>query len=209
MIKKFLILSFILPILASSVALADFNFPYSNIRLNLPLYEDPIPGIGVYYGSLAKGMSTAFWNPAGLTKIPTVEANAMIPFGSLSSSFSQNFKIEDNEFDAGSGFTNGIYFTDNMSDLTKQDRTATSTLGYNNPGATLNFDQAIKFNDWLAIGVKTLNPLEASWDIAGGIPVTSKYSSDLNNFSQDNLSITDGKLTYSVGGTDYTTSDKV
>lgn len=209
LMRKFLFFSVVLLIAASSAALADFNFPYSNLNLRLPIYEDPIPGIGIYYGSLAKGMSTALWNPAGLTKIPTVEATAIIPMGAFSSSFSQNFKIEDNEFDAESGFSNGIYFTDDPSDLVKKERTATSTVGYNNPGSSLEFDQAIKFNDWLAIGVKTLNPLDASWDIAGSIPITSKYSSDLNNFSQGDLSISNGYLTYNIGGTDYTTTSKV
>ncbi len=189
--------------------MADFNFPYSNLTLSLPIYEDPIPGIGIYYGSLARGMTSALWNPAGLTRIPTAEANAQIPLGKLVSSFSNNFKVEDNEFEAGSGFANGIYFTDDPSDLVKKERTATTLAGYNNPGSSLEFDQAIKFNDWLAVGVKTLNPLDASWDVAGSVPVTSKYSSDLNNFSQDNLSITDGKLTYTVGGIPYTSSDRV
>lgn len=209
LIRKFLFLSLLIFVSASSTAFADFNFPYSNLRLTLPIYEDPIPGIGIYYGSLAKGMSTALWNPAGLTRIPTAEANARIPMGAFASSFSQNFNIEDNEFEAGSGFSNGIYFTDDMSDLTKKERTMTSSIGYNNPGASLDFDQAIKFNDWLAVGVKTLNPLDVSWDVAGSVPVTSKYSSDLNNFSQDNLSITDGRLTYSIGGIPYTSADRI
>ena len=208
LIRKFLFLSLLIFVSASSTAFADFNFPYSNLRLTLPIYEDPLPGIGIYYGSLAKGMNTALWNPAGLTRIPTAEANARIPMGAFASSFSQNFNIEDNEFEAGSGFSNGIYFTDDMSDLTKKERTMTSSIGYNNPGASLDFDQAIKFNDWLAVGVKTLNPLDVSWDVAGSVPVTSKYSSDLNNFSQDNLSITDGRLTYSIGGIPYTSADR-
>ncbi len=207
--RKFLLFSIAFLIAASSPAFADFNFPYSNLHLNLPMYEDPIPGIGLYYGSLAKGMSTALWNPAGLTKIPTVEATAMIPMGAFSSSFSQNFKIEDNEFEAESGFSNGIYFTDDISDLVKKERTATSSIGYNNPGSSLEFDQAIKFNDWLAVGVKTLNPLDASWDVAGSVPVTSKYSSDLSNFNQGDLSITDGRLTYTVGGVPFTSTDRV
>lgn len=203
----FLVSVFVLALISS--ASADFNFPYSNLSLRLPIYEEPLPGIGAYYGSLSKGMNTVLWNPAGLTKIATAEAHATIPVGAFSSSFSNNFKIQDNEFEAGEGFSNGIYFTDDLSDLTKKERTATTTIGYNNPGSSLELDQAIKFGDWLAVGIKTVNPLDASWDIAGNIPVTSKYSSDLNNFSQGDLRITDGKLAYKIGGVYVETTDPV
>ncbi len=202
-----LVLVFVLALI--STASADFNFPYSNLRLRLPIYEEPLPGIGAYFGSLSKGMNTVLWNPAGLTKISTAESHATIPMGAFSSSVNHSFNIEDNEFEAGEGFSNGIYFTDDLTDLTKKERTATSTVGYNDPGTSLELDQAIKFGDWLAVGIKTVNPLDASWDIAGNIPVTSKYSSDLNNFSQDNLSINNGYLTYTIGGVPYTSTDKV
>lgn len=205
--KKFLILSFIILVAASSAAVADFNAPYSNIRLNMPIYEEPFPGIGNYYGALANGMKTALWNPAGITKIPTIEANITLPINFMSTSANKSFTISDNEFNAGgTGLTNGIYFTDDLSDLTKKDRKANGHFGYTDSGSSLVFDQAIKFNDWLAVGAKSLNPIDASIDIAGDVPMTSKYSADFNNFSQGGMSINNGFLTYtySSGGTSYT-----
>jgi hypothetical protein len=207
--RKIVVICFAIFLATVSAASADFNFPYSNLNLRLPIYEEPLPGIGAYYGSLSKGMNTVLWNPAGLTKIATAEAHATIPMGAFSSSFNKSFQIEDNEFDAGEGFSNGIYFTDDLSDLTKKERTATSTIGYNNPGSSLELDQAIKFGDWLAVGIKTVNPLDASWDVGGNIPVTSKYTSDLNNFSQGDLRITNGKLAYKIGGVYVETTDPV
>jgi hypothetical protein len=192
-------------------AKADFNFPYANIKLNLPVYDEPYIGLGNYYSSLSDGIKTVLWNPAGIMKIPTVEASATIPMAFGSFSFGKTTKVDDFDFSSGSGsLTTGIYWTDDQSDLVKKQRNMNSQLNYTNSGASLIFDQAIRFTDSFAFGVKALNPSEIRLDMAGDFPLTSQYTANfynITNYGGSGMSIDNsGKLTYtySSGGLNYT-----
>ena len=108
-VKLLCVLISLLTLIVGS-ANADFNFPYATINLNLPLYDEPFNGVGNYYSGLSNSIRTALWNPAGIAKMPTVEASATMPLSLGSNSFVQTVKVEDFDFAAGStGLSTGVF----------------------------------------------------------------------------------------------------
>lgn len=202
------VLSFFLLV---SSALADFDFPYANIRAGLPVYEEPFDGMGNYYGALSCGIRTVLWNPAGILRIPTVEANATFPLKLGSYSFTRTTGVEDTDFTAGaSSLTMGVFWTNDLSDLTKQERDMSSRVNDSSSGVPFMFDQALRINDNMVVGVKTLGPINVESDMAGDFPMTAQYTANFINISDYGgkgvSTDTNGKLTYtySSGSLSYT-----
>src|SRR3989344_5425405 len=98
---KALIFPALIVISLSGVSGAVINFPYGNISMNFPVYSDPYPGLGSYYSALSNGVTTSLWNPAGIMKIATVEADATIPFNLGNFSYTRAMQIDDSDFAAG------------------------------------------------------------------------------------------------------------
>lgn len=188
----------------SGLSFAALNFPYANLRTNLPIYEEPLIGMGNYYTGLAKGTATALWNPAGIMKVQTVEANASVPFSFSNASWNKSFKMSDFDFNAGSGINTGVYFTNDMSDLTKKDRDFLGSIDYAADKQPLAFDQSIRINDMFAFGVKTVKAVSVGWDMIGSAPMTAQYVTDfkgINNYNNSGVSIDNtGKITYNFSG---------
>jgi len=210
-LKKIAGLAFVLFLMIQAPAPADINFPYTNLKGNLPVYEEPFNGMGNYYSSLSNGIRTVLWNPAGIMKIPTVETSATFPLRLGSFSFTRKTNIEDTDFTAGaSSLVMGVYWTNDLGDLTKKTRSMFSQVNDTSGGATFLFDQALRFSDNFAVGVRALGPIDIQSQMAGDFPLTSRYTASFKNvtdYGGKGVSTdVNGKLsyTYSSGSLNYT-----
>lgn len=197
---------------------ADLNYPYGRVSLKLPPSENPYPGLGNYYSTLAKGMKSVLWNPASLGKLKLSEASisTVLAMGSYDMTKTSSVEEKGGTFEVGAGTAGGkatmdyaLFFrpysaVTGIGTATKEVEIQ-SDLNYATSSTGINFSVAQRINDWLIIGFASNNPLEANLDLAGNFPVTGRMSMDLKGKSMGDMVITnDGKLKYtftSPGGT--------
>jgi len=190
---------------------ADLDFPYMSIKMSLPPTEDPIPGLGSYYTTIAKGMKSALWNPAGLGKLKLTETAISAPLATESYEYQRSFNVEESggeiEFDPGSvggGGNYGLFFRypqDIGPGLATREVEVMGHALYATETTGINFSTAQKVNEWGTVGFAANSPFEISGSLSGAFPVTAKaitsfYGQDLGPMQIG----TDGKLRYTFEG---------
>lgn len=222
--RRLILSTLCLLLMATFAHSADLDFPYMGIRMSVPPAEDPIPGQGTYYSTIAKGMQTALWNPAGLGKLKLSEASLSAPMATESYTYNRSFNIEESggslEFDPGSigdGGNYGLFFRypqDIGPGLATREVEVMGHALYASETTGMNFSTAQKINDWVTIGFAANNPFQLSGTLAGAFPVTAKATTSFYGQKIGDIDVqTDGRLsfTYTGGGipVTYTSSAAV
>lgn len=205
---KLVILSiFIFVFFAPVIYAADVNFPYARIRYRVPPSEDPFPGLGSGYSTIANSARCALWNPAALAKLELAEAS----FSTLSSfqtyNYQKSYQIEESsgdlEFDPGSvgaGGSYGIFYRypqDIGPGINTKEVEVMGHANYATESTGQNFSTALKVNDWITVGFSSTSPFEVDGVIAGAFPLTAKaYTSFIGQKLGEMEVGTDGKLRY-------------
>ena len=188
------------------------HFPYTTLYLKHPALEEPFPGLGSNYSCLANGMNTALWNPAGLSKVATMEQSISFLQNSPRVSVVSTMELPDQTqtFGDNNEGTLLILFTDDSTETTAITRELNFTTYTDNQGTAINVSQAMKVTDWLHLGFMTKGDFGAGLISAGNLPTMMKYQMDLNNMSMGTgFAISSGKLQYTTGGTTYETSNSL
>ncbi len=202
-ILTFLIVLFSAPVLLA----ADLNFPYMSVTMSAPPSEDPIPGLGTYYSTIAKGMKSALWNPAGLGKLKLAEVSLSAPLATDSYEYQRSFNIEETggelEFDPGSiggGGNYGLFFRypqDIGPGLATREIEVMGHAIYATDTTGINFSTAQKVNEWVTVGFAANNPFEINSTLSGAFPVTAKATTSFYGQDIGDMEIgLDGKLRY-------------
>ena len=213
-IKRTILLLMVLIFGTTITFAADVNFPYSSVRLKFSTSQDPYPGLGNYYSTLAQGMKTSLWNPASLGKLKVTDVSLGISSASKTGTFLKTVNVtemsgnlQNNGSTAGQY---GIFFRplssigSGISTREVEIQTSSTTKTEN---AGLDFSSAIRVNDWLSFGIATNTPLEMELETAGDFPVVARTTTNLYGQTMDEMKITNnGKLqyTYSSGGSTIT-----
>jgi len=213
--RPLLILAILLILSSSAWAVYERVFPYVGISLTTPGLEDPFPGFGTYYSSLALGIDSIYWNPASLGYIDSAQASIGFSAAYEALPYLREYSVEDESFEVASGggselgFTNAILFTGDQATTTVTTREFRGSTQYSTSTSSINYKQAIKVSDWFAFGITTKGDAGADINIVGDFPVT--YLMDFNLYgSQDflgtGISVSPtGQLTFSYdeGGISY------
>lgn len=202
---------------SSTLYAADLNFPYIRTRLKLSPCEDPFPGMGNYYSTLAKGMKSALWNPASLGKLEISEGSVTIIPNNETFNVSKDYSVTESSggLDFGDGSSTsggeyGIFFrlpADIGTGINTREIDAAGHSNYATEGTGINFSSAIKLNEWFTLGFSTNNPFEVQGIVGGDFPVTAKAITDFYGQNFGDMIINDqGKLSYTyTGGGSVTT----
>jgi len=206
----FCALVFLCPSLTSA---ADLDFPYAGVQIKLPPQEDPFPGIGNYYSTLSKGMETALWNPASLAKLSLSEAS-ISTLGPLERyTYNRSFEIAETSgdlmLDGGTTAAGeyGIFYRSPAaigSGINTKEVEVMTHSNFATEGTGVNFNSALRVNEWITIGFAATSPLAADMAASGDFPLTVRSDIDFRGQSTPDMEITNaGKLkyTYDVGPT--------
>jgi len=202
------------------VQAADLNFPYASFRLRLAPHDDPFPGLGNYYTTIAKGEKSVLWNPASLAKLQLSEASLALPMVSGLYSYEKSFKVTESggkiEFDPGSignGGNYGLFYrypSDIGSGLTTREITVIGHSSYATETTGQNFSSALKVNNWVTVGFSSNSPIGADLSLAGAFPVTARAQINFIGQKLGDMTIgADGKLRFEFGGIVYTSEAAV
>lgn len=214
-VKPLLVLFLVIYLNSSAFAVYEKVFPYIGISLTTPGIEDPFPGFGTYYSSLALGIDSIYWNPASLGYINSAQASIGFSAAHDALPYLRNYEVEDITFEVASsggseiGFTNAILFTGDQTTTTVTTREFRESAQYSTYTSSINYKQAIKVSDWFAFGITARGGAGADINIVGDFPAT--YLMDFNlygsqNFLGTGISINPtGQLTFSYneGGVSY------
>ncbi|MBU0687192.1 MAG: hypothetical protein KKB81_05015 [Candidatus Margulisbacteria bacterium] len=209
---KIFFITLLLVVFSSSVSFAAINYPFIDTHLKTPNPDDPYAGYGTMHSALSTSISTALWNPAGLTKIPTGEITVLLSQKNPSYAVNRTNDVEDQTFDMGednSGFTANVYFS--RTDLTTpRTREVTSFARHKSESVDISYGQAVKFNDFFTFAIMTRGNTAADVNLIGEFPFTTVFDLNLigqTNYQGSGLSVhSDGTVTVSGEGYSHTSA---
>lgn len=181
------------------------------------MVSDPYPGLGTEYCSLAKGLETVLWNPAGLIKNEK-PWDIVLDYGLNEPSTSFNdktYKIKDQAFNMGGSslFQGGMFYTDDTTDCNLsnlKERTITSVTDYKGQAAAIDrIGVAGKLGNFV-LGCTSLRDTKFGIDVTGTEPAIYQMNLDFKGFTGSGFTIgSDGKANFTytpAGGSQYTVS---
>lgn len=211
--EKILTAFLCLVVLAGGAGAADISFPYADLYLSLPPADDPIPGLGTYYSTLACGMKSALWNPASLGRLKLSESSVAVSNDPGRLHNLRNYKIAEQSgtfetsSDGGAGGAYGLFLrypSQIGGGINTKEVDVQADIDHTTATSGVDYSAALKINDWLTIGFDTMSPLSGALNTAGEMPttgraITSMYNADFGQMKID----ADGILnfTYEQGGT--------
>jgi len=182
---------------------ADFDFPYGSVKIKVPPSENPFPGFGSYYSTIAKGMKSILWNPASLGKLGLTEASFATISPSDTYGYSRTMALSETSGTLEGGASLALLFrppAEIGSGISTTDINVTVHADYATSSTGINFSSALKVNDQVAIGFTSNNPLELDLNLAGSFPITVRTAIDLKGQTVGGMEIAnDGKLKYTFG----------
>ncbi|OGC09715.1 hypothetical protein A3F86_00820 [candidate division WOR-1 bacterium RIFCSPLOWO2_12_FULL_45_9] len=182
---------------------ADFDFPYGSVKIKVPPSENPFPGFGSYYSTIAKGMKSILWNPASLGKLGLTEASLATISPSDTYGYSRTMALSETSGTLEGGASLALLFrppAEIGSGISTTDINVTVHADYATSSTGINFSSALKVNDQVAIGFTSNNPLELDLNLAGSFPITVRTAIDLKGQTVGGMEIAnDGKLKYTFG----------
>src|SRR3989338_8908421 len=182
---------------------ADFDFPYGSVKIKVPPSENPFPGFGSYYSTIAKGMKSILWNPASLGKLGLTEASFATISPSDTYGYSRTMALSETSGTLEGGASLALLFrppAEIGSGISTTDINVTVHADYATSSTGINFSSALKVNDQVAIGFTSNNPLELDLNSAGSFPITVRTAIDLKGQTVGGMEIAnDGKLKYTFG----------
>ena len=212
LIAFFLILLLVPPSFAAGVY--EGVFPHLGLSLTSPAIENPMPGFGSYYSSLALGMDSVLWNPASLGYIKSAQGAISLTSLFTAPPVNKRFEVQDERINTdtqnAAGFINAVLFTADQTATTLATREYDAVVKYSSSGSGVDYKQAIKVNDLFSFGITSRGNTNAALNLVGDFPATYLLDMNLNgtrDFMGSGISVDQaGKLTYNydVGGTTYT-----